>query len=99
VKNDDDKPLGLLNEITVHILKTWALRAALAAAALPSVAQADSLDQLRGFVRDTKFGRADFTQTVTAPDGVKKKVSTGTFEFSRPNRFRARANHRSRGFH
>lgn len=88
MKNDDDGPLGSLNEITVHTLKTWALRAALAAVALPGLAHADALDQLRGFVRDTKFGRADFTQTVTAPDGIKKKTSTGTFEFSRPNRFR-----------
>jgi outer membrane lipoprotein carrier protein len=35
-----------------------------------------------------KTGRADFTQTVTSPDGAKKKTSSGRFEFSRPNRFR-----------
>jgi outer membrane lipoprotein carrier protein len=51
-------------------------------------ARADSVDTLRAFVRDVKTGRADFTQTVTAPDGVKKKSSSGRFEFSRPNRFR-----------
>jgi outer membrane lipoprotein carrier protein len=28
-----------------------------------------------------------FTQTVTAPDGAKKKSSSGSFEFARPNRF------------
>ena len=39
-------------------------------------------------MRDAKTGRADFTQTVTSPDGAKKKVSSGRFEFSRPNRFR-----------
>ena len=42
----------------------------------------------RAFVRDVKTGRSDFTQTVTSPDGARKKVSSGRFEFSRPNRFR-----------
>ena len=51
-------------------------------------AQADALDSLRGFVRDVKSGSAAFTQTVTSVDGAKKKVSSGTFEFARPNRFR-----------
>ena len=60
--------------------------AALAAAA--TLAQADAVDTLRGFVRDVKTGRAEFTQTVTSPDGARKKVSTGRFEFARPDRFR-----------
>jgi outer membrane lipoprotein carrier protein len=51
-------------------------------------AQADSVDTLRAFIRDVKTGRAQFSQTVTSPDGAKKKTSTGSFEFSRPNRFR-----------
>jgi len=51
-------------------------------------AQADALDTLREFVRDVKSGRASFTQTVTAADGAKKRVSSGSFEFARPNRFR-----------
>ena len=49
---------------------------------------ADAVDTLKSFVRDVKSGRADFTQTVTSPDGAKKKTSTGSFEFTRPNRFR-----------
>lgn len=53
-----------------------------------SAAHADAVDTLRGFVRDVKTGSAAFTQTVTSPDGAKKKVSSGTFEFARPNRFR-----------
>lgn len=53
-----------------------------------SPAQAESVDLLRAFVRDVKSGRADFTQTVTSPDGAKKKVSSGRFEFLRPGRFR-----------
>ena len=57
-------------------------------AAASLAAHADSVDTLRDFVRDVKTGRANFTQTVTSPDGVKKKSSSGSFEFSRPNRFR-----------
>ena len=57
--------------------------------ALVSVAaHADAVDTLREFIRDVKTGRAQFTQTVTSPDGAKKKSSSGSFEFSRPNRFR-----------
>ena len=52
------------------------------------VAQADAVDTLKEFVRDAKTGRAAFAQTVTSPDGVKKKNSSGTFEFARPNRFK-----------
>ncbi len=52
------------------------------------VANADSVDSLRDFVRDAKTGKATFTQTVTSADGARKKVSSGTFEFLRPNRFR-----------
>ena len=51
-------------------------------------AHADAVDTLRDFIRDAKTGRAQFTQTVTSPDGAKKKSSSGSFEFLRPNRFR-----------
>lgn len=51
-------------------------------------AHADAVDDLKAFVRDVKSGRADFTQVVTSPDGQRKKTSSGTFEFERPNRFR-----------
>lgn len=50
--------------------------------------QAEAVDTLKEFVRDIKSGRANFTQTVTAPDGAKKRTSSGSFEFLRPNRFR-----------
>jgi outer membrane lipoprotein carrier protein len=62
-----------------------ALAAALAA---PLASAADPVETLRSFVRDVKSGHADFTQTVTSPDGVKKKSSSGSFDFARPNRFR-----------
>ena len=51
-------------------------------------AGADPIDTLRDFVRDVKSGQAGFTQTVTSADGARKKVSSGSFEFARPNRFR-----------
>jgi len=52
------------------------------------LAQADAVDALREFTRDVKTARAAFTQVVTSPDGAKKKTSSGSFEFARPNRFR-----------
>ncbi len=58
------------------------------ALALCGAAQADTVETLREFVRSVKSGKASFTQTVTAPDGVRKKQSSGDFEFVRPGRFR-----------
>ena len=50
------------------------------------------LDALENFVKHAKSGHADFTQVVTSPskDGQapRSKTSSGTFDFSRPNRFR-----------
>ena len=65
-----------------------ALAIAAAALACAGAAHADAVETLRSFVRDVKSGTAQFTQTVTSPDGAKKKTSSGSFEFSRPNRFR-----------
>ena len=52
----------------------------------------NSLNSLENFVKNTKSGRAAFTQVVTSPakDGQtpKTKTSSGTFEFLRPNRFK-----------
>ncbi len=48
---------------------------------------AGATDELRGFVRNVKSGKSSFTQTVLSPNG-KQKVSNGSFEFERPNRFR-----------
>jgi outer membrane lipoprotein carrier protein len=74
------------------VMKSSAPRSATAAFVLglaaASSAHADAVDSLKAFVRDVKSGRSEFTQTVTSPDGAKKKTSSGTFEFARPNRFR-----------
>jgi outer membrane lipoprotein carrier protein len=56
--------------------------------ALAGAAQANAVDALRDFAREVKSGKANFTQTVTSPDGKRKKVSSGNFEFQRPNQFR-----------
>jgi outer membrane lipoprotein carrier protein len=57
-----------------------------------SFANASGLDSLEAFVKTAKTGRADFTQVVTAPakegQAARSKNSSGTFEFSRPNRFK-----------
>ena len=61
-------------------------------AAAAAGAWADGLQSLENFVKGAKSGRADFTQTVTAPsrDGKagRVKTSSGTFEFQRPGKFR-----------
>lgn len=62
--------------------------AAIVLAAAAAVAHADGISALQQFVTEVKSGRANFTQTVTAPDGKRKKTTTGTFEFQRPNQFR-----------
>ena len=55
-------------------------------------AGASGLKSLENFVKDVKTGHATFSQTVTAPgrDGQapRTRTSSGTFEFSRPGRFR-----------
>ena len=53
---------------------------------------AGGMESLEAFVKNVKSGRAEFTQTVTAParegQPSRAKVSTGTFEFQRPGQFK-----------
>ena len=67
-----------------------ALIAAFCALALP--VRADGLRALEEFIKNTRSGRSEFTQRVTSPakDGqeARSKISSGSFEFLRPNRFR-----------
>ena len=53
---------------------------------------ATALKDLENFVKNTKSGRASFSQVVTSPakegQTPKVKTSTGNFEFLRPNRFK-----------
>lgn len=61
-------------------------------AAAGALAHASGLDNLENFVKSARSGRAEFTQVVTAParegQATRTKSSSGTFEFSRPSRFR-----------
>jgi outer membrane lipoprotein carrier protein len=53
---------------------------------------ASGMDSLESFIRNTRSGRATFTQVVTSPpkEGAapRSKSSSGSFEFQRPGRFR-----------
>jgi outer membrane lipoprotein carrier protein len=55
-------------------------------------AWADGMASLESFVKNVRSGRAQFTQTVTPPakegEPARAKVSTGSFEFQRPGKFK-----------
>jgi len=70
----------------MNSFRVVAVAAVLCAASVSAFA--DAAESLRAFVKDVKSGQSTFTQTVTSPDGAKKKVSSGSFSFARPNRFR-----------
>ncbi len=59
---------------------------------ISAIAQNTGLNSLENYLKTSKSGRAEFTQTVTSAvrEGqvAKVKKSTGNFEFSRPNRFK-----------
>jgi outer membrane lipoprotein carrier protein len=61
-------------------------------AACAGCAAAGGLQGLESFVKIAKTGRAEFTQVVTSPakegQASRVKTSSGTFEFSRPDRFK-----------
>ena len=68
------------------------LVAALATANAQAQTQPESLQLLGDFIRTVQSGRAQFTQTVTAPvregQSARSRSSSGVFEFARPNKFR-----------
>ncbi|MBV8209365.1 MAG: outer membrane lipoprotein chaperone LolA [Burkholderiaceae bacterium] len=66
--------------------KAGALALLLTVASL--AARADSLEQLRQFVAQTGSARGDFSQTTEAAGKQASQTSRGSFEFSRPGRFR-----------
>lgn len=61
-------------------------------ACLAQSSGASAMEILENFVKNTKSGRAAFTQVVTSPakagQVAKTKTSSGNFEFLRPNRFK-----------
>ena len=66
--------------------------AVLAGMVWPVWAHADGLEALSQFIQQTRSGRAQFTQVVTAPtrqgQPPRSKTSSGSFEFQRPGKFR-----------
>ncbi len=67
----------------------------MAAVAMTFVAQAawaGGMDSLEQFVKNTRSGKAAFTQVVTAPakegQPPRAKTQSGSFEFQRPGKFR-----------
>lgn len=52
----------------------------------------DAVDTLSQFLKQTNSGRAQFTQVVSAParadQAPRRKTSSGTFEFQKPQQFR-----------
>ena len=72
------------------LLSSFCLAAALALPAVP--AWAGGLDSLEQFIKNTRSGKADFTQAVTMPgkDGQPPRTKTqdGSFAFERPGKFR-----------
>ncbi len=69
-----------------HLIATFLI------AAPATFCWAGGMESLENFLKSTKTGRADFSQTVTSParEGQvpKLKNSSGTFEFARPSRFK-----------
>lgn len=53
-----------------------------------SLANASPIDDLQQFNRDTKSASGSFTQKVIGKSGAAKKVSSGSFIFARPGKFR-----------
>ena len=64
------------------------MAAALVLTSFASLGHAATLDRLRAFVRETQTARAQFTQTVVDRNGRAMKSANGTFELSRPGKFR-----------
>ena len=75
-----------------NVLSVGFLIAIISVAARAQEQGASALKDLENFVKNTKSGRAAFTQVVTSPakEGQipKVKTSTGSFESLRPNRFK-----------
>lgn len=57
-------------------------------ATLPLFAHAGAIDQLRGFLNDTRSYKADFEQAVIGRNGRKPQESSGTLAIQRPGKLR-----------
>jgi len=64
------------------------LLATAAFAVLPVLAHAGAIDQLRGFLNDTRSYKADFEQAVVSRNDRKPQESSGTLAIQRPGKLR-----------
>lgn len=76
----------------LRLFKLFRLFAIFLIATNVALVRADGLKSLELFMQSAQAGRADFTQTVTSPprngEAARVRVSSGTFEFQRPHRFK-----------
>lgn len=69
-------------------LPVGALALATACALVPVHGRAGGIDELQAFVDGARNGRATFRQTVVSRSARVPQVSSGTFAFARPGKFR-----------
>lgn len=78
--------------ITFHQALVRVASALFAFCCVSAQSQTTGLEALDAFIKNTRSGRAQFVQQVTSPpkEGqiARVRVSRGSFEFVRPNRFR-----------
>lgn len=74
-----------------HMVTFW-VGALFGFSVLAQTPNADALNSLSLFLKQTQSGRAQFTQVVTSPakadQAPRRKTSSGSFEFHRPQQFR-----------
>ena len=74
-----------------HMVTFW-VGALFGFSVLAQTPNADALNSLSLFLKQTQSGRSQFTQVVTSPakadQAPRRKTSSGTFEFHRPQQFR-----------
>ncbi|CUA97628.1 outer membrane lipoprotein chaperone LolA [Thiomonas bhubaneswarensis] len=70
------------------LLRAALLVGALLAAAAPAAMAATSVQLLEQWLKQTRGGSAQFTQTVSNPKGPAQAPAAGQFAFERPDRFR-----------
>jgi len=67
---------------------TWPALAAVACLVAATLAQASGIDQLHAFLASANTGTTTFRQIVAPKGRGAPQISTGTFAFQRPGRFR-----------
>lgn len=78
-------------KVIVQLIGTLLLAMQMSSVALAQTSS-DALESLSQFLKQTQSGRAQFSQVVTSPSKAdqapRRKTSSGTFEFQKPQQFR-----------